>query len=123
MWDFRLVEDEGARFENLVACHLLKLVHHLEDNYGEKVELRYFKDSRGHEVDFIVLRNSKPWFAVETKLSQQSLDSNLKYLLERVKIPYAYQIHLNGDEHYKPDSINGSSLRIMPAWVFLANLA
>src|SRR5438445_9206127 len=40
-WDWTRVEAEAARFENLVLSHLLRLVHHLEDNAGEKVELRY----------------------------------------------------------------------------------
>ena len=31
--------EEGARFENLVACQLLKLCHFLEDTEGYRMEL------------------------------------------------------------------------------------
>jgi len=122
MWDFPLVEEKGNRFENFIACHLLKFVHWLEDIHGENVELRYFRDSRGHEVDFIVLKDSKPWMAIEAKKSAQSLDPNMKYLLERVKIPYAFQVHLEGEDYYKVDDINGAKVSIIPAWRFLGNL-
>jgi hypothetical protein len=60
--------------------------------------------------------------AIEVKESEQSLDPNLKYLLERVKFKHAYQIHLNGDMHKKLEDINGAKVTIMPASIFLAGL-
>lgn len=44
MWDWSMVEEAGARFENLVASQLLKFCHYQEDCFGRKVELRYFKN-------------------------------------------------------------------------------
>ena len=41
-FDWSVVSDPGARFENLVACHLLKWVHHQQDTQGRDVELRFF---------------------------------------------------------------------------------
>jgi hypothetical protein len=66
-------------------------------------------------VDFIMLKNLQPWFAVEVKESAQSLDPNLKYLLTRVKFKYAFQVHLNGDDDYRVEDINGCKVYIMPA--------
>jgi predicted AAA+ superfamily ATPase len=122
-WDWALVDNEAARFENLIAMHLLRFCHFIEDIYGMRTELRYFKDTRGHEVDFIILKEAKPWIAVEVKLSEQSLDPNLKYLLERVTIPYAFQVHLKGNSYYQVDDINGAKVSIIPARRFLSNLA
>lgn len=121
-WDWAMVDDAAARYENLLAFHLLRLSHWLEDIYGEKNELRYYRDVRGREVDFILTKNSKPWIAVEAKLSEQSLDPNLRYLLERVKIPYAFQVHLNGSKQWQVEDINGCKVFILPATKFLANL-
>jgi len=121
-WDWAMVEDEAARFENLLAFHLLRFSHWLEDIYGEQTDLRYFKDTRRHEVDFVLLKQGKPWIAVEAKLSEQSLDPNLAYLLERVKIPYAFQVHLKGSDNYRVEDINGCKVFIMPATKFLSNL-
>jgi hypothetical protein len=55
LWDRSLVPDRAARFENLVASHLLKLGHFLEDTEGHAVELRFLRDREGREVDFLVL--------------------------------------------------------------------
>jgi predicted AAA+ superfamily ATPase len=59
-WDWSLVEDPAARFENLVASHLLKWVHHAQDTEGRDLELRYFRDTDGREVDFVVLEKRAP---------------------------------------------------------------
>jgi len=123
LWDWARVESTAARLENLVALHLLRFCNWAYDIQGEILELRYFRDLRGTEVDFIILRNKKPWMAIEVKESEQNLDSNLRYLLERVAIPYAYQIHLNGNLDRRETKINQSEIRIMPAWKFLGNLA
>lgn len=121
-WDWAKVEDESHRFENLVALHLLRFIHWQADVVGEKWELRYFRDTVGHEVDFILLRKGKPWAAIEVKTSEQNLDSNLKYLLERVRFPHAFQISLKGQKDWAPKPINGCAVRILPATRFLANL-
>lgn len=122
MWDFGYVDDKGARFENLVALHLLRYVHWLEDQEGEKIELRYFRDVSKREVDFILLRKKKPWMAIEVKIDDRPLDPNLSYFLERVSVPYAFQISLSGTKDYRVPDINGCKVRLLPAATFLANL-
>jgi predicted AAA+ superfamily ATPase len=122
MWDWARVEDLGLRFENLMALHLLRLAHYMSDCKGIKTELRFFRDDRKREVDFIMLKKGKPWFAVESKLSAQSLDPNLKYLLERVKIPYAFQVYVNGSTDKQVPDINGCKTFILPASKFLLAL-
>ena len=52
-FDTGLVQgDEGIRFENLVACHLLKHVHWQQDAKGKEVDLHYVRTKDGAEVDF-----------------------------------------------------------------------
>ena len=114
--------DEAARFENLVAIHLVAFAHWLGDTHGTKVELRYFRTPKGQEVDFILLKDRKPWVAIEVKLDDRPLDSSLKYLLERVKIPYAFQISLRGKSDVMLPPINGSRVRLMPGARCLADL-
>ena len=121
-WDWAKASTEAARLENLVAVHLLRLCHWLEDVEGQKAELRYFRDKVGHEVDFILVKAKKPWLAVEVKSNERQMDSNLKYLLERVKIPYAFQISLKGKSDWATPEINGTQVRVMPAARFLAQL-
>jgi len=59
-WDWARVENSAARFENLIAVHLMRFCHFAEDVLGEAMELRYFRSVVGHEVDFLLIRNRKP---------------------------------------------------------------
>ena len=54
-WDWSRVADRGARFENMVAGHLLKYCHYVEDTQGHEMELRFIRDTDKREVDFVVL--------------------------------------------------------------------
>lgn len=119
LWDWGKVPDSGPRLENLVAVHLLRLVHWFEDIYGEIIELRYFRDVDGHEIDFLILKNKEPWVAIEVKSTAQGLNPGMKYFLERVKVPFAFQIHLKGDLDTRVEGINGCRVRIMPISRFL----
>lgn len=121
-WDWARVDDRAARFENLVAVHLLRFVDWARDVLGEKLELRYFRDTVGHEVDFILQRGRSPWLAVECKSSPRPIDPGLKYFLERVKTPRALQIAATGAEHVRAPSIGGAEVHSMPAARFLAAL-
>jgi len=93
MWDWSGVEEHGARFENLVASQLLKYCHWIEDTEGHAMELRYLRDTDGREIDFVVLREGKPLFAVECKSGDKALSPALRYVAERVPIPRLFQVH------------------------------
>lgn len=93
MWDWSSVSVEGFRFENLVASHLLKYCHFLEDTQGYNMELRYLRDTDKREIDFVVLKDKKPIFAVEVKTGEKQLSPHIKYFKERTKIPKFYQVH------------------------------
>ncbi|MFP6646135.1 MAG: ATP-binding protein [Candidatus Latescibacterota bacterium] len=115
MWDWSLCEDPVARFENMVASHLLKYCHAREDSQGDRVELRFVRDSQGRELDFVVAENDKPAFAVECKTGEQGLSRNVSYFAERTDIPRFYQVHM-GTRDYEVAQHNA---RVLP----LANLA
>lgn len=106
-FDWRLVPDDGPRFENLVAAHLLKWVHYTLDTEGRELELRYFRDVDGREVDFVVVERRKPILFVEAKLSAESVSPSLRYLKARFRAVDAYQVHLRGTrESVTPEGIN-----------------
>ena len=92
LWDWSEVPDEAARFENLIASHLLKFVYWWHDREGYKAKLYYLRDQAKREVDFLVTIDEKPWFAVEVKTQDESVAANLKYFQERLKIPFVYQV-------------------------------
>ncbi len=95
LWDWSVIDEKGERFENLVACQLLKFCHQQEDSLGIKTELRYFKDVvTEKEIDFIVLQKGRPLFAVECKHGDRALSSSLVKNGARLKIPKLFQVHL-----------------------------
>ncbi len=103
LWDWSYLKNEGARFENFVASHLLKYCHFIEDTEGDKMELRYLKDLDGREIDFVILKNKKPFFCVECKVGERSISPNIHYFRDRLSIPYYYQVHL-GQKHFQPEN-------------------
>lgn len=111
LWDFSQVEDPGARFENMTACQLLKYCHFMEDTEGYKMELRYIRDTDKREVDFVVLKNRKPMFAVECKLSEKNISNHIIYFSERTSVPKFYQVHMEEGEKQISDKISVLSFR------------
>ncbi len=104
LWDWSAIESPGARFENLVASQLLKHCHWIEDTEGHVMELRYLRDRDRREVDFVVLKNKRPLFAVECKTGEAAVGSGLRYFAARTPIPKFYQTHL-GSKHYESGNI------------------
>ena len=94
------VEEEGARFENLIAGHLLKQVHFQQDYYGQNQELCYFRDTDKREVDFIVTQDKQPILAVECKKKAQNISSSLKYFKDRFPQTECVQVYLEGKDEY-----------------------
>ena len=99
LWDWSEVENPGTRFENMVAGHLLKTCHYLEDTEGDKYELRYLRDTDKHEVDFVVMKNKKPLYAVECKTGDENLSKSITYFQEKLDIPEFYQVHLKTKDY------------------------
>lgn len=110
LWDWSELETEGARLENMVGSHLLKMCHFLYDVYGHPVELFYLRDIEKREVDFLVTYKQNPWFAVEVKLSDDKPSKELLYFKEKLKIPYCYQVIKNYNQHNIFKDINLISL-------------
>ncbi len=117
MLDWGYVKDPGARFENLVACHLLKWVHFQQDAFGRDLELRYFRDIDGREVDFVMTEEGRPIHLIEAKLAASRVDPALRYLKRRFDCE-AWQVSATGDRDFEtPEGI-----RVAPAEVLLATL-
>ena len=116
LYDWSLVKDMGLRFENLVACQLLKYCHFVEDTQGYKMDLRFLRDTDKREVDFVVLQDKKPLFGVECKLSDKSVSPAIPYFKKRTGIPVFYQVHLKSKDIKTPTG------RIIPFTTFCRTL-
>ena len=118
-WDWSRVDDPGPRFENLVAGHLLKYCHLIEDTEGHAMELRFVRDTDGREIDFVVLRDGRPEFAVECKSGDRNVAPACRYFRERTDIPRFYQVHLGHADFGDA----ATDTRVLPFWTFCVELA
>jgi uncharacterized protein len=69
LWDWSEVQEPGARFENLVAVHLLKACDFWTDSGEGTFDLKYLRNKEKEEIDFLIVRDGKPWLPVEVKLN------------------------------------------------------
>lgn len=102
LWDWSEHEDMGKKWENFIAGHLLKYCHFLQDTEAYRMELRFLRDIDGREIDFVVLKNNRPIFAVECKTGESAFSPHLFYFRDRTSIPKFYQVH-SGTKHVRHD--------------------
>lgn len=123
----RVVDPDGAPFEGaIVEVGEWRRIpdpdapeedDHRVDHEGRRAELRYLRDRTGREVDFLVVVDSKPWFAVEAKTGRTEIDPALRYFAKRLDIPWCYQVVRDGERDFIEDAV-----RCLPAATLLGAL-
>ncbi len=116
-FDWTMVNDEGARFENAIAVFLLRLVSRLNELGIGDFDLRYIRKHQGQEVDFVLIKNNEPIALFEAKKHDSNLSKSGIYFSKLLKIPY-YQLVSDYDivEAYSENKY------IVSAWRFLGLL-
>jgi predicted AAA+ superfamily ATPase len=92
MWDYGEVTDPAARFENLVANHLLKACHLWTDTGEGALDLCYVRNKEKQEIDFLIVRDRQPWLPVEVKLADAGPSPNWWKFLPDLKCSQALQL-------------------------------
>lgn len=92
LFDHSVVDDPGARFENVVALHLRKLVDAWNDRGLGDYMLWYVRDKERREVDFLVTERRRPYMLVEAKLGGDQISPSLRYFRERLAPKHALQL-------------------------------
>jgi uncharacterized protein len=93
--DWSGIPDDGARAETLVACHLLKAVDGWTDLGFGDFTLHYLRDKQKREVDFLLVKDRKPWFLVEVKTGDTALSPWLEHFQAQTKAQHAFQVVMN----------------------------
>jgi predicted AAA+ superfamily ATPase len=75
-YDFTMIQDESAKFENFLALELKSNIDLWNDWTKDKYELTFVKTRDGRETDFLILKNSVPWLLCEAKLSETQIKSH-----------------------------------------------
>ena len=122
-FDTGLVQgDAGVRFENLVACHLLKATHWQQDALGKNVDLHYVRTKDGAEVDFAlsdVLSGASGATPVLTHLIECKLsDARPHAALKRFshEQPQVEALQVVRDLRHEQD-FNGLQIRDAASWL------
>ena len=80
------------------------------------MELRFLRDTDKREIDFVVLKQGLPMFAVECKTGEKNINPSLFYFKERTHIPKFYQVH-KGYRDFEKDGV-----RVLPFETFCKEL-
>jgi predicted AAA+ superfamily ATPase len=119
--DWSVVSDEGPRAETFVGCQLLKAVEGWTDLGLGSFHLRYLRTKLKKEIDFLVVKDGKPWFLVEVKLSESSLSPSLREFQDMVGAQHAFQVVVNLP-YEEVDSFGFRNPVVVPARTFLSQL-
>ena len=119
--DWSGIADEGKRAETFVACHLLKAVEGWTDLGLGEFALFYLRDKKKREVDFLVTRDSSPWFLVEAKKGDAPLSPALTHFQEATGAGHAFQVVLDAP-YVQADPFQRAKPTIVPARTFLSLL-
>jgi predicted AAA+ superfamily ATPase len=119
--DWSGVEEVGARAETLMGCHLLKAVEGWTDLGLGAFELRYLRDKQKREVDFLVVRDRKPWILVEVKAADVDPSSALQHFQTATRAPHAFQAVMDLP-YVHADCFARPGLSVVPAKTLLSQL-
>jgi uncharacterized protein len=106
--------DPGLRFENLVACALLKHVQWQQDTLGRTVDLHYIRTKDGAEVDFCLSADDTLSDLIECKLSDPHPHTALTRFA--TEWPQACATQLVRDLRQAQD-VNGIEIRAAGPWL------
>ena len=122
LWDWSIIDDPGARNENLIASHLLKAIHFWTDMGYGTFDLFFLRDKMKREVDFIVTQNGNPWFLVEVKSSEsKGISPSLQYFSEVINVKHAFQVDMSAPFVSRDCFAVHKPVRV-PAMTFLSQL-
>jgi predicted AAA+ superfamily ATPase len=120
LWDLPRIEDQAARFENMVANELWRAVTSWNDlGYGH-FSLHYIKNKEKQEVDFLIAKERKPFLMIEAKFSDNQPSKALLNFQRALKIP-AIQLISDG-KGYRMQSNEELPILIVPAYQWLSQL-
>jgi hypothetical protein len=86
-----------------------------------RFELRYLRVKLKREVDFLVVRDRKPWLLIEVKLRDTALSDSLRYFQSATRAAHAFQVVMELP-YVDVDCFSRSDPTIVPARTFLSQL-
>ncbi len=92
LFDYLQIDDPGAKLENLTALHLLKACDYWTDSAQGLFTLNFVRSKDKKEVDFLIVRDKKPWMLVECKSNNKKISPSLLRFKDQLKTPFNFQL-------------------------------
>jgi predicted AAA+ superfamily ATPase len=92
LYDFLPVESAAARLENITALHLLKACQYWSDVAQGDFTLHFLRTKEKEEIDFVVLRDRRPWMLVECKSSELRPSPTLVKFTAKLRPTHSFQL-------------------------------
>lgn len=117
-FDYPRVDNNGDRFENLVALSIYKEITYRNEVLGEQYSLHYLRIKTKAEVDFLICKDGKPIIMIECKYSDANLNHHFttfeKSLGEIPKVLLVY--------HLKRETILKDGTQVVAAHKWLSKM-
>lgn len=121
LFDWTDVRDEGPRFENMVAAHLYKAAATWTATGQGQFVLHYVRDREKREVDFLLVRDGRPFCLVECKSNDTQMSPAVSRFQGMLGVGMAVQV-VNRTGVCRAVTDHGRTSWVMSADRFLAQL-
>jgi predicted AAA+ superfamily ATPase len=120
LFDYAVIEDRAARFENMVALELFRAVSTWNDLGHGPFGLHLIRNKEGEEVDFLLTEKRRPLLLVEAKSTETRVEPRLAKFQEQLRVP-AVQLTDEGSTFRK---VSGGAFPalVAPAYLWLPRL-
>ena len=86
-YDWSFVKSYGSRFENFIACQLLKAITLWNERFGYNFDLYFIRTYSDKEIDFCITFDNKPWLLIEAKYGYPDISQAIKEFSRQLKVP------------------------------------
>jgi hypothetical protein len=120
LFNYPVIDDEAARFENLVILEFLRAIEAWNDYGWGKFSIHYLRNKDKQEVDLLLAKGNKPFLLVEAKLSDTSPAANLFAFQDTLDIPALQLVKKEGVKKVYKNGNN--SILVVTAHRWLSSL-
>lgn len=120
LFNYPEIEEEGYRFENMVALELLRTIYNWNEYGYGRFTLHYIRNKEKEEADFLIANNNNPILLLETKFSEDAPARSLINFQNTLNIP-AIQL-VNKEGVFKYIKNNKNKILIITAHRWLSSL-
>lgn len=121
LWDWSVIQDEGAKIENFLALHLLKFVDFFNEQGFGQYALFYLRNLEKQEVDFLITKDQQPYLMIESKASNENISKSLLEFAKQLKPKYSFQSVFNM-EYIGKDVFQLNKSMVIPMKTLLSQL-